>query len=90
MTVERLFFSYLIIINIASGIIFLSDKHAAIKNRRRIPERTLHFLEILGGVFATILLMYSFHHKNRKFKYNGVTWVVMIGWGIIIYFTIPK
>lgn len=84
MKIESIFFIYLTIINIASGIIFLSDKHAAIKNRRRIPERTLHFLEILGGVFVTILLMYSFHHKNRKFGYYGVTWVVLIGWIVIL------
>jgi len=86
MRVEKLIFIYLIIINCASGIIFLSDKHAAIKNRRRIPERTLHLLEILGGVFANMVLMYTFHHKNRKFGYYGVIWVVLIGWLALMIF----
>jgi len=78
---------YLGVINMVSGIVFIHDKHASIKNHRRVPERTLHVLELLGGVFANMVLMYSIHHKNRKFKYYGVTWVVMIGWIVILYFT---
>jgi uncharacterized membrane protein YsdA (DUF1294 family) len=83
---ERIFLIYLIIINFASGIIFLYDKHAAIKNRRRIPELTLHILEMLGGVFMNLVLMYWIHHKNRKFRYYGVTWVVMIAWIALMIF----
>jgi len=75
----------MIIINILSGILFSYDKRAAIKNNRRIPESTLHMLEIVGGVFANMVLMYSIHHKNRKFRYYGVTWVVMMGWIVIIW-----
>ena len=71
-------------INLLSAIIFTYDKHAAIKGRSRIPERTLHLLEALGGVFANILLMYSLPHKNRKFSYWVWTWLVLIGWAIVI------
>ena len=86
MKIEILFFIYLIIINITSGILFMYDKLAARKNNRRIPERTLHILELLGGVFANMVLIYSIHHKNRKFRYFWVTWVVMMGWVLSIYF----
>ena len=86
MKIEILFFIYLIIINITSGILFMYDKLAARKNNRRIPESTLHMLEIVGGVFANMVLMYSIHHKNRKFRYFWVTWVVMMGWVLSIYF----
>jgi len=85
MKIEILFFIYLIVINITSGILFMYDKLAARKNNRRIPESTLHMLEIVGGVFANMVLMYSIHHKNRKFRYYGVTWVVMMGWIVIIW-----
>jgi len=88
MKIEPIFIIYLIIINIASGILFSYDKQAAIKNHRRVPEKTLHILELLGGVFANMILMYSIHHKNRKFRYYGVTWVVMMGWGVMIAFII--
>jgi len=85
MKVDSIFIIYMIIINILSGILFSYDKRAAIKNNRRIPESTLHMLEIVGGVFANMVLMYSIHHKNRKFRYYGVTWVVMMGWIVIIW-----
>jgi len=83
---ETFFLIYLIAINAVSGILFLYDKRAAIKNRRRVPERTLHLLEIAGGVIANTILMYSIHHKNRKFRYYAVTWVVMIGWLIAMIY----
>ena len=76
---------YFVFINLLSGFIFAYDKNAAIRGRRRIPERTLHILELLGGVFANLLLMYTLHHKNRKFSYCAWAWVIMIGWVIIIY-----
>ena len=81
---------YIGIINLISGFIFAFDKQAAIKGRRRIPERTLHILEMLGGVFANLLLMYTLHHKNRKFSYWVWTWLVMIGWTVLIYFILRK
>ena len=86
MKFDSIFIIYMAIINIASGILFSYDKRAAIKNHRRISESTLHMLEIVGGVFANVVLMYSIHHKNRKFRYYGVTWVVMIGWIVSLYF----
>lgn len=78
------FWYYFGLINLISGLIFAFDKQAAIKGRRRTPERTLHLLEIMGGVFANILLMYTLRHKNRKFSYWGWTLLVMIGWIIIV------
>jgi len=86
MKIEILFFIYMIIINIASGIMFSYDKQAAGKNNRRVPEMTLHILEMLGGVFANMVLMYSIHHKNQKFRYYGVIWMVLIGWVVTFYF----
>ena len=76
----KLALAYLAFISLISGFVFSIDKNAAIKGRRRIPERTLHILEMLGGVFANLLLMYTLHHKNRKFSYWIWTWLVLIGW----------
>lgn len=77
---------YFAIISLISGLIFSIDKQAAIKGRRRIPERILHLLEVLGGAFANLLLMYTLRHKNRKFSYWVWTWLVMIGWVVVIGF----
>lgn len=74
---------YLLIINFVSGILFSYDKHAARRNHQRISEITLHLLELLGGVFANLMLMYTLRHKNRKFSYYWVTWLAIIGWLVI-------
>jgi len=77
---------YLIIINLASGFLFAYDKYSSTKNLKRIPEKTLHFFELLGGGFANIILMYIIRHKNRKLSFWIWTWLILIGWVLIIYF----
>ena len=77
---------YLVIINFISGFFFYIDKKAAIKARTRIPEKTLHLFEFIGGVFANIVLIYLIRHKNQKFSYWIWTWMIFIVWGCLIYF----
>jgi uncharacterized membrane protein YsdA (DUF1294 family) len=76
---------YVVAINVVSAVLFAYDKKAARNNRRRIPERTLHLFEMIGGVFANLFLMYALHHKNRKFSYWVWTWLIMIGWVVLIF-----
>jgi len=82
---NSLLIAYFAVINVVSGVLFTFDKYAATKGQRRVPERTLHFSEILGGVFANIVLMYALRHKNRKFSYWIWTWMLMIGWLIFLF-----
>ena len=79
---------YLFLINLISGLIFTYDKYSAIKNRQRISERKLHFFEILGGVFANLILLFLLRHKNRKFAYWFWTCCILILWIIVLYFYI--
>lgn len=48
---------------------FTLDKRAARLGRRRIPERTLHTLELLGGWPGALLGMRLVRHKRRKGSY---------------------
>ena len=75
---------YLAFINILSGLLFALDKSAARNGRKRISERTLHWLELAGGVFLNLILMYILRHKNKKFSYWIWTWIIMAGWGSVI------
>ena len=76
---------YLLFVNLISSIFFYSDKRKAIKKRQRIPEKTLHILEFIGGVFSVILLMYIIRHKNQKLKYYWITYLFLIIWTALIF-----
>ena len=78
------FWYYLIIINVISGLVFAYDKTASIKDKQRIPERTLHLLEFLGGVFANLILIYILGHKSKKPRYYMWTWIYLIVWIFVV------
>lgn len=76
----KTFLIYLLIINLISAGLFIFDKISAEKNGKRVAEISLHLMELLGGVFAIIVLMYAIRHKNRKFKYFVFTYLILILW----------
>ena len=57
---------YLILINVFAIVITVHDKLAAIRHRRRIPEKTLMLISALGGAPAMYLTMLIIRHKTRK------------------------
>ena len=57
---------YLIIINLIAIVVTAHDKLAAIRQRRRVPEKTLMLISALGGAPAMYLTMLVIRHKTRK------------------------
>lgn len=77
---------YFIIISVVAASVFAADKKAAGKGRWRVPEKVLHLLEFLGGVFIVIPMMYIIRHKNRKFSYFVWTYLILLLWiGALAY-----
>ena len=74
------YYTYLIAVSLITSIAFIYDKNAAISSKRRVPERTLHLLELFGGVFAVVALMYMIRHKNRKSSFYFVTYLILVLW----------
>ncbi|MDD3080292.1 MAG: DUF1294 domain-containing protein [Paludibacter sp.] len=81
-------FYYLLIINVISAVLFALDKLFAKKEWKRVPESVFHFMELLGGVFINIILMYTIKHKNRKVGYSIWIWLILIAWIFFIYIAI--
>ena len=67
---------YLVILLVMGPLTFAAfwlDKRRAARAGRRIPERTLHTLELFGGWAGGIAAMRLVRHKNRKVSYWFIT-----------------
>ena len=66
----KYFLLYLLLINAVAFVLMLVDKRKAIKNRWRIPERTLILSAALGGSIGALLGMYTFRHKTKHLSFT--------------------
>lgn len=72
-------FIYLIFINILALIFTVSDKHRAIKHKRRISEFTLMLISALGGSVTMLVTMLVIRHKTRHIKFMlGIPLIILI------------
>lgn len=46
------------------------DKRRARRGVRRVPEKRLFAVALLGGAFGGWLGMYAFHHKTRRWYFR--------------------
>ena len=72
--------TYLIVINLIAGILFVADKRKAQNGKRRIPESILHLFELVGGIFTIIPLMLIIRHKTQKWSYKLVSFIILALW----------
>lgn len=54
------------------------DKKRSISGEWRIPEKTLHLLECLGGWPGALLAQRKLRHKNRKGSYQFTFWLIVL------------
>jgi len=54
------------------------DKRAAIKKRRRVSEKTLHWLALLGGWPGAWCAQQQLRHKTQKTAFRRVFWVTVV------------
>lgn len=75
----------LVLINVAAFLMFGLDKWFAIKGMRRISERNLFLVSLIGGSPAALLAMQVFRHKRakRSFTLTMVFIVALQGAGLV-------
>jgi len=69
---------YFLFINLLAFVMYWTDKVKARRQSRRIPERTLHILALIGGVWGALGAMFLAHHKTKKRSFYGVTIIITI------------
>jgi uncharacterized membrane protein YsdA (DUF1294 family) len=70
-----------IIYAVASLITFVAygwDKRRSTRGGGRVPEQTLHLLELLGGWPGALLAQRTFRHKWKKGSYMLAFWTIVV------------
>ena len=78
------FLIYLVVINIFAYFAIYIDKKKAIDGKRRISEKELLQLALLGGVIGAIVAMFKFHHKIKKKSFFIRMYAIAVIYLIII------
>lgn len=73
----KIFYFYLIIINVIGFAVMGIDKRKARKHAWRIPEKALFLCSLAGGSIGTWAGMYVFHHKTKH-------WYFVVGMPLIL------
>ncbi|PJA90407.1 MAG: DUF1294 domain-containing protein [Candidatus Magasanikbacteria bacterium CG_4_9_14_3_um_filter_32_9] len=68
---------YLIIINIATFFYFGLDKMKASLAHKRISEKKLWTLSMVGGSLGGILGMHFFRHKTQKLSFQIIMAIIL-------------
>lgn len=69
--------AYYAVVSIIAYITYAIDKKAAIKNRRRVSEKSLHLLGVLGGWPGALLAQQRLRHKTQKTSFQLMYWLTV-------------
>lgn len=75
---QKILLVYFAAVSILSAVITVHDKHAAVRHRYRMPERTLLLLSAIGGSAAMYFTMKCIRHKTKHPKFMTGIPIIMI------------
>lgn len=79
--------TYILIINVFALCVSGYDKSAAIHNRRRIPEKFLFLLAVIGGSVGIYASMFLFRHKTRHISFMlGIPMIIAMQLALVWMF----
>ncbi|MBI4992884.1 MAG: DUF1294 domain-containing protein [Candidatus Magasanikbacteria bacterium] len=73
----QILFVYFLLINLISFFYIGIDKMKAQLDRRRVSEKTLWLLALIGGSLGTLLGMHFFRHKTKKISFQAVLAIIL-------------
>jgi uncharacterized membrane protein YsdA (DUF1294 family) len=78
--------TYLALVNATAFAAFGWDKRCAMSGDRRIPERTLLGLALIGGSLGAVAAQQMFRHKTRKEPFRTLLWLTLVGQAVVMLF----
>ena len=74
-----LLFFYLIVINLISIIVTISDKSRSKRNKWRVKEKTLFTIALLGGSVSMYITMRIIRHKTKHLSFMiGIPAIIVL------------
>ncbi len=78
---------YVLLINICAFVVMFVDKKAAIKQKRRISEKTLFTLALIGGTVGSLWGMQCFRHKTKHKSFTiGMPLILIAQLGLLAWY----
>ena len=81
----RLVAGYVAVVGLLTYAVYASDKRRAEAGGWRVPEATLHLLEIVGGWPAAFLAQRWLRHKSSKKSYQVKFWLIVVLYQLIAF-----
>ena len=82
---------YLAAVNLLAFTVYGVDKRRAKKDKRRVPEKTLFLLAVIGGSVGAWAGMYTFRHKTRHWYFVwGIPAILMAQVALAVWLTVQK
>jgi len=78
MLIIKFLFSFFLLLNIYTFIVYGIDKRAAIRASTRVSEFTLVLLAALGGWCGAILAQRTWRHKTSKKSFQIKFWIATL------------
>jgi len=66
------------VVSMLAYITYAIDKKSAINNRRRVSEKTLHLLGVVGGWPGAFLAQQRLRHKTQKTAFQVTFWLTVV------------
>lgn len=77
---------YFVVINLVTFFYYGFDKLMARLNKKRISEKMLWILALIGGSIGALAGMKFFRHKTKKISFQAVIAIILAVQIILIYF----
>ena len=82
---------YLAAVNVIAFAVYGADKRRAKKDKRRVPEKTLFLLAVIGGSVGAWAGMYTFRHKTRHWYFVwGIPAILLAQIALAVWLTVQK
>ena len=82
---------YLAAVNVIAFVVYGADKRRAKKDKRRVPEKTLFLLAIIGGSAGAFAGMRIFRHKTRHWYFVwGIPAILAVQIALALWLTAQK